>query len=145
MKVDIYNTQKDIPIRLPFWRKIVKEVALFEGESFEECSLHFVTLEEISRLHALHFDDPSPTDCISFPLDAPGEPYRVLGEVFVCPAVAIDYAASHRENPLQETALYVVHGLLHLFGYDDIKEKERRVMKKREKEQMENLAAKGYF
>lgn len=145
MKIHLFNSQKVIPVRKAYWQRLVKEVALFEGQAFAEVSLHFVEGEEIGRLHAEYFDDPSITDCISFPIDGPDTPYRVLGEVFVCPEVAVDYAAHHKENPLKETALYVVHGLLHLFGYDDIKEKERRQMKKKESELMSYLAAKGFF
>lgn len=145
VKISIFNEQEDIPIRPVYWRRLVKEVASKEGEKFFECSLHFVDSATIAKLHNDFFNDPSLTDCITFPIDGPGVPCRVLGEVFICPAVAVDYAASHGEHPLKETALYVVHGLLHLFGYDDIKVKERRLMKGKEKELMAYLSDKGYF
>lgn len=143
MKITLSNHQKTLTIKPPFWRKIVKEVAKFEGQDFAEFSLHFVDKEEIAQVHADFFDDPTPTDCISFPIDGPGEPYRVLGEVFVCPEVAKEYAELHKGEPLRETILYVVHGLLHLFGYDDIKTKDKRLMREAEKKHMDHLDEKG--
>ena len=145
MKIHLFNSQAAIPVRAPYWRKLIKEIAAHEEQKFAEFTLHFVDSAEISRLHQEFFDDPSITDCISFPIDDTDTPYRVLGEVFVCPEVAVEFAASHCENPLKETALYVVHGLLHLFGYDDIKEKDRRRMKNKEKELMTYLTSKGFF
>lgn len=145
MKIHLFNAQSELPISSPYWTRLCKEVAAFEKEVFEEFSLHFVDLKEISRLHALYFEDPTPTDCISFPCDEPATPYRVLGDVFVCPAVAIDYAALCRKNPLKETALYVVHGLLHLFGYDDIKANERQSMRAAERRHLAHLAKQGFF
>ena len=96
------------------------------------------------RLHARFFGDPSLTDCISFPMDSEAqEGYRILGEVFVCPQVARRYAESHKGDPYWETTLYVVHGLLHLMGYDDISEKERSLMRAAEGRQMRHLEKRG--
>lgn len=145
VKINLFDTQKSFPLKASFWRKLCKEVAAFEGKEFAEVSLHFVEEEEIGRLHEEFFDDPSPTDCISFPLDTPGDPYCVLGEVFVCPSIAIEVAATRREHPLKELALYVIHGFLHLFGYNDIQVKEKRLMRAAEKRHLANLVEKGFL
>ena len=145
MKINFYNSQSLLPIKVPYWRKIIKEAAMFEEESFAEVTVHFVEKDEIAYLHKIYFEDPSVTDCISFPIDGPEEPYRVLGEIFVSPEVAIEVAALRRENPLKETALYVIHALLHLFGYNDMKKIDRQKMKRREKEHIQHLEAKGFF
>ncbi len=58
---------------------------------------------------------------------------EILGSVFVCPEVAQDYAKSKGLCPHRETILYVIHGLLHLLGYDDISQKERTRMRKKER------------
>jgi probable rRNA maturation factor len=48
-----------------------------------------------------------------------------LGDIFVCPATAISYVSSHGSGEVyKETTLYVIHGLLHLLGYDDIEDKD---------------------
>lgn len=143
MKINIVNQQKTLTIKPPFWRKIVKEVARFEGQTFKEFTLHFVDKDTISQIHQDFFDDPTPTDCISFPLDGPEDPYRILGEVFVCPEVAKEYAKEHKGDHLRETILYATHGLLHLFGYDDIKPKDRALMRKAETRHLDNLDQQG--
>lgn len=103
--------------------------------------MHFVETEEISHLHGQFFGDPSPTDCISFPMDGVEEDgYCVLGDIFVCPNAAIEYAKEHQCDLHEETALYVVHGLLHLMGYDDIKDEDRQQMRAAEKRHMAHLA-----
>lgn len=139
MKISIFKKDKSVNLPTPFIRQICKTVALGEEERFDEVNIYFVSKTEIGELHDEFFDDPTPTDCITFPMDGPDEDYRVLGDVFVCPRVAIEYAEAHDLDPVQECALYVVHGMLHLFGYDDIKEKDRKMMKKAEKRYMEIL------
>jgi probable rRNA maturation factor len=105
------------------------------GVRSDEVVIHLVDQETISRLHGDFFDDPSPTDCLSFPIDHPLEPCvgpSILGELFVCPEVATEYASAHQGDPLRETALYIIHGLLHLLGYDDQTEEERLKMRAQE-------------
>lgn len=144
MKITILNKQNTLPIDIPYWRTAVEHIAALQEEDFAEFTLNFVDKDTIGQLHADYFDDPSPTDCISFPIDGPDEPFRVLGEIFVCPAVAFEYAAKHNQNPEKETLLYVIHGLLHLFGYDDMNPLDKRKMRRAEKKHMDNLLQKGF-
>lgn len=108
----------------------------FEKAVYQEVSLYFVSAKQISALHQEFFKDPTPTDCISFPIDS-----KMLGEIFVCPRVAIQYAKKAQIDPYQEVALYVIHGLLHLLGYDDLTAPERRIMRKKEKKCMDQCIA----
>lgn len=131
VKINIYNRQKALTLSKGFVRKAVKALFSFLSISCEEISIYFVTDEEISQLHAQFFNDPTPTDCITFPMDA-----LYLGDIFISPAAAIRYAP---EDPQEETVLYIVHGLLHLVGYDDLLPKKRRTMRKMEKRCMDHL------
>jgi probable rRNA maturation factor len=80
-----------------------------------------------------------PTDVLSFPLDAldapavDGEPV-LIGDIVVCPSVAADAAPDHAGTVDDELALLVVHGCLHLLGYDHAEPHETRVMRTRELE-----------
>lgn len=120
-------------------RKIVKEVISYENQPCHEVTINFVTTQAISQLHADFFNDPTTTDCISFPMDEETSPYRILGEIFVCPKTALDYAEAHDKDPQQELILYVIHGLLHLMGYDDIDPKDRRKMRIAERRHIKHL------
>jgi len=112
----------------------------------DEVSVNFVSQEEITELHGEFFDDPTPTDCITFPIDdSDDEFYKVLGEIFVCPEVAKSYAADHDLDFTQELTLYVIHGLLHLLGYDDIDENDRVEMRKQEAMMLRLIEEKGLF
>lgn len=141
MITHIANNQDALRFSLDTSKKIVERIILEEGQTCDEVSIYFVNTEEISRLHQEYFDDPSPTDCISFPMDEEedGLSYRVLGDIFICPETAIEYAKSHQLDPYVETTLYIVHGLLHLMGYDDIEEEDITLMRQAEQRHMAKL------
>ena len=142
-KITIYNTQKSLKLSKNRIKEVVR--AIFESENItcDEIVLNFVDKRTISNLHKKYFDDPSPTDCISFPIDSPNEEgHVVLGEVFICPKTAIEYAENKNLNFYDETTLYIVHSILHLIGYNDITKKDKTIMRKKEKSIMNILKEK---
>ncbi len=98
--------------------------------------VHFVGKKKIAEIHSDFFNDPSPTDCITFPYKDP----EFLGEVFVCPQVAKEYVEKHGGDLLSEITLYIVHGFLHLLGYDDQTDEDRQKMRRAEKKWCDLLA-----
>lgn len=143
VKVFFFDEQNDIPVASSSVEKTILEILEFEQVECEEVSLHLVTKERISDLHLQFFNDPAPTDCISFPLDDEGTPNRILGEVFVCPSIAKEYAVRHRGDPYTETTLYLIHGLLHLCGYDDLDPASKKEMRAAEKRHLAHLRKKN--
>ncbi len=138
MKIVIHQQQKDLRIPTKSFRQ---SLSAFLDHKKVLCStviIHYVSKQRIAALHGTLFDDPTPTDCISLPIDSKDDDsaFSVLGEVFVCPKVAIEYSALHKKDPLAETFLYSIHGLLHLLGYDDIQPADRKVMRREEKKGM---------
>ncbi|HEY5235470.1 MAG TPA: rRNA maturation RNase YbeY [Rhabdochlamydiaceae bacterium] len=109
-------------------RKLVMFFLQEKKVALQEVAIYFVGIRKITQLHAEHFNDPTPTDCITFPFDD-----QLLGEIFVCPKAALDY---NPKKPYEETTLYIIHGLLHLLGYDDIDSKKRALMRREEKRLM---------
>ena len=98
--------------------------------STDEVIFHFVSEKKISLLHKKFFNDPSPTDCITFPIDSPKEKkqgFHLLGEAFICPKTAMKYA-----DPNKEIFRYIIHCILHLIGYEDMQVEERKRMKRKE-------------
>jgi probable rRNA maturation factor len=137
MFVHFTNTQNIVSIKKDQIETLVKVFLLYTKTSCDEVSINFVDKQEIAKLHEDYFNDPSPTDCISFPMDYKEKNknlYSILGEVFVCPEVALEYSTSHAVDFAKELSLYVVHGLLHLIGYDDIEDSDRKIMKSKESE-----------
>lgn len=143
MQISIYDKQRDLSVQLSQIEEIVKAVVSFEKKQYDEVSIHLLTTSEMAELHGQYFNDPTPTDTISFPIDqVEGEingPYRVLGDAFVCPAVAIEYANEHHLSPHDELTLYLVHSLLHLLGYKDLTGEEQSEMRSAEKRHLLNL------
>lgn len=139
MIVNIFDQQSALKVSHPRLEEAVKTVLAEEGWVCDEVTIHLVKTSKISKLHQKFFNDPSSTDCISFPMDDQGEPYSILGEVFICPETAIQYAEEHHKDPYEEVTLYLVHGLLHLMGYDDLNPEDRKEMRKGEARHMKNL------
>lgn len=138
--LNIQNSQKDLLISKAEIKRVILLLLQNLRVQCDEISVYFVTKREIARLHQTHFNDPTPTDTISFPLDPPGQkPHCHLGEVFVCPGIAVDYAQKRGKDPYDETILYMVHGILHLIGYDDQEAEDRRKMRRKERECMKFL------
>ena len=103
-----------------------------------EISLAFITDKAIARIHADFLSDPTPTDVITFEGNAA---LGSGGEICVSADTAATYAAQHGHEFSQELTLYVVHGWLHLAGYDDLKPEKKRRMRAAEKRAMALLTA----
>ena len=87
-----------------------------EGLLDVELSVSFVEEPEIEDLHVRYMDEPGSTDVLSFPLDDVDEGgTRLLGDVVIAPAVA---TRNNPSDPEAELRLLLVHGILHLLGYD---------------------------
>ncbi|MCX7825129.1 MAG: rRNA maturation RNase YbeY [Verrucomicrobiae bacterium] len=87
----------------------------------------------IAALNQRFLNRPGPTDVLSFNL-APG-----LGELIVSAERAVIVARQLRRPPAAELALYLVHGLLHLAGFDDHTPAQRRAMRRAERQVLGTL------
>jgi len=90
-----------------------------------ELSILLVDEPTMAHYHQTFMDLPGPTDVLSFPMDElrpPKEgqpaPQGVLGDVVLCPSVTAQQAAENGRSPSDEAEYLLVHGLLHLLGYD---------------------------
>lgn len=145
-RIIIINNQRDVSISLASVRSVVKEFLSLAKIQTNEVSVYFVTEKKITELHKEFFNDPTPTDCITFPMDDEAElGYHILGEIFISPKAAISFVQkkgiSSQKEIYKELTLYLVHGLLHLSGYDDIEKKQRLQMRRLEKKYMAALSS----
>jgi probable rRNA maturation factor len=91
-----------------------------------ELSVSFVDEAEMAGLHVRYMHEEGPTDVLSFPLDEVDDRgVRLLGDVIVAPSVA---ARNNPNDPAGEIRLLVVHGILHVLGYDHEEDAERTEM-----------------
>lgn len=81
-----------------------------------ELSIVFLNDRAIGRIHAAFLDDPTPTDVITFPGD---HSMNFAGEICVSADHALAYARQNNKSFAHELTLYIVHGWLHLAGFND--------------------------
>ena len=100
----------------------------------------FVDEAESSRLHHAFFDDPEPTDVMTFPAD-PGDNHA--GDIAICPAIAAANCAREGIPFAEELTLYLVHAWLHLSGLRDDDDEARREMRRGESTLMQAVKDAG--
>ena len=103
-----------------------------------EASLSYVGEDEIRELNAEYREQDQSTDVLSFPLWEEDGRFcppsfnevteLVLGDIVVCPDVVRRQALETGVSPLRENLLVVIHGFLHLIGFDHAEEEERTRM-----------------
>jgi probable rRNA maturation factor len=101
-----------------------------------ELSLVFLSDEALAELHGSFLGDPSLTDVITFEADVLA---GTAGEVCVSVDTAARYAREKGRDFAEELSLYLVHGLLHLAGYDDLAPARKRRMRLAERRALQLL------
>jgi probable rRNA maturation factor len=116
----LISNRQDRPVDEEELRSLARDTLRGEGIERAELSVSFVEQDEIAGLHERFMDEAGPTDVLSFPLDDVGEAkergsVRLLGDVVVAPTEA---ARNNPGDPEAELRLLLVHGILHLLGYE---------------------------
>jgi probable rRNA maturation factor len=137
-KIAIATPQDAVAVDRKRVREIVRAVLDGEGVADAEISLAFVDNPTIHTLNKRYLDHDEPTDVLSFPLSEPGAK-RLAGELVIGAEVALAQARERGHDVQQELALYVIHGLLHLCGYDDKSDETAREMRGRERHYLREL------
>ena len=155
------DEQDDAPVEVDRWVRLAHEVIVAEGvEGEAELSLLFLDEESMAELNQRFMEKTGPTDVLAFPIDETGPTGRwpdagstgpdrtdpdgdeaplLLGDVVLCPAVAARQAPEHDSSVDDEMALLVVHGVLHVLGYDHAEDDEAARMKAREVELLDRF------
>lgn len=112
-----------------------------------EVSIAFVNVEEIHGLNREWRGIDQPTDVLSFECDDPFDASACsdeaveLGDVILAPAVIAAQAPQFNTTPADEMRLMLVHGLMHLLGYDHMTEKDALEMEAHERVVLQRCAA----
>jgi probable rRNA maturation factor len=160
-EVFVADEQDVVTVDIARWQSLAQGVLAAEGvRGHAELSIMFVGRDEMAELNEQFMGKSGPTDVLAFPIDAgevevaslparsvgpdrappdPGDLPLLLGDVVVCPEVAVAQASEHAGTPDDELALLVVHGVLHVLGHDHAVEDERARMRARELELLEAI------
>ncbi len=121
----LISNRQDVPLDEPGLTELAREALRGEGMERTELSVSFVDEEEMADLHLRYMGEAGPTDVLSFPLDDDEDDVRLLGDVVIAPTVA---ARNRPDAAEDEIRLLLVHGILHLLGYDHEQDDERTRM-----------------
>ena len=116
----ILNNQKKIRVALPPLEKFSKKALRALKLKSDSAAIAFVTDSEIARLNKIYRRKNKPTDVLSFPAQSAKRvnKSKFLGDIAIAPAVARRYAKKNSRSLESEICILILHGLLHLLGYD---------------------------
>jgi probable rRNA maturation factor len=97
---------------------IAQRVLRAEGVRQAMLSITFVTRQAIALLNARHLGVRGATDVIAFGFEPAGSDGPVVGDVYIAPDVAREHARQRSHGVRTEVARLVIHGVLHVLGYD---------------------------
>ena len=124
--VDISATVRRLNVSRRRIREAASEALKTERVKDAMISITFVGRATMSRLNKRYLGHQGPTDVISFGLDRIGKTGAVLGDIYICPEVARDNARRQRISAGEELLRLVIHGTLHVLGYEHPEGSDRR-------------------
>lgn len=140
-RIEIYNLNKRYRLNEGFIRNVIKKVS---GQLERPLTMHleviFLSDPAIKKLNKRYRKRNRTTDVLAFKMDSTG--FRTdagLGEIFISTDTASKNAKAFGTSFEREIVLYVIHGLLHLVGFNDESRKDKVVMSKKEWEILNNL------
>ncbi|MDH5571175.1 MAG: rRNA maturation RNase YbeY [Gammaproteobacteria bacterium] len=111
----------------------VEAVLKHEQHDNVEVTIRIVDDAEITQLNNDYRDKQGPTNVLSFPFECPAEvELNLLGDLVICASVVAHEAIEQNKPERAHWAHMVVHGILHLLGYDHIDDTEAEQMEQRE-------------
>jgi probable rRNA maturation factor len=125
----ITNRQRDRKVDTQRVRAVAVAVLAEAGQG-AELGIHLVSAKRSAEVNWQFLQHEGPTDIITF--DHGSTPERLFGEMFICVPEAVRQAEEFGTTWEAELLRYVIHGILHLRGYDDLEPAKRRVMKREE-------------
>jgi probable rRNA maturation factor len=130
------NNESSVPVdEASLQRLVTFGLDLLHVHPDADVAIVMVDEAAMEQLHVQWMDEPGPTDVLSFPMDElrPGTddaptPAGLLGDIVVCPQVAIAQAEAAGHSAMDEIKLLTAHGLLHLLGFDHAEPDEEKEM-----------------
>ncbi len=113
--------------------KWINEVFILENHGDTELTIRFVNENESAALNKEYRHKSGSTNILSFPFDMPEEvELNLLGDLIVCSDIVKKEAAEQNKTELAHWAHMIIHGTLHLLGYDHLTSAEADVMEAKE-------------
>jgi probable rRNA maturation factor len=137
MTVEVRNRQRLLRVDTRLLKELAVRALKLAGAADYHLSLVLVTDETMAALNRQYHHTTGTTDVLSFPYS------DAEGEVIISVERALSQAERFKSTPGHEMVLYLVHGILHLRGYDDATPRERASMRAAEARLLRQLALRG--
>jgi probable rRNA maturation factor len=134
MDVFVANEQSEAVDESRLSRLATHVLEMEEVDEEAELSVLVVGADHIRKLNARFAGDDYATDVLSFPMMEDDETSLLLGDVVICPEIAATNAAKLGHDVQTELDTLLVHGTLHLLGYDHDNEEEKARMEGRQRD-----------
>lgn len=125
-------------------KTIVNEFSKIKKFHFSYLEISFVTKEIIREINKEHLNHDYPTDIITFEYDR-DEDGKIDAELLICSEIAEENAEEFGVSVESELLRLIVHGILHLTGYDDTTDEKKKIMKSEEDHLVELLYPKLFI
>lgn len=148
MEVLISNNQESVDIDLDFINEVALKIMNYEGSPDNaQLSIVFCDDEAIKELNNEYRGKDEATDVLSFPIELENfvPEIRMLGDVVISTDTAKKQSEEYKHSVVTEIIILLIHGLLHLHGYDHIKENDSVKMSEREIEILKYLCESDTF
>jgi probable rRNA maturation factor len=134
MAVWLRSYLRRICVRPAILRGVTQSVLQQAGYPSSDLSLTLVGKARMQRLNRTYRQHDCATDVLAFPMQAAShQPQAFVGDVVICVPVALSQASRFGNTPDEELLRVLIHGTLHLLGYDhETTEREARRMKRKE-------------
>ena len=150
MEITFKNLQKKVTLNPPQILKAVATILRHEGVDRASLSIVFVSSQRIKALNKKFLGRDYTTDVLAFDLSdetsaknkIKRKPRTVLGDIIISTDAVLKNARAYKTGLSEETALYVIHGILHLLGFDDHKTRDAQRMRRKEQQLLVFLGAK---
>jgi probable rRNA maturation factor len=133
MPAAVDNRQRRVTVHVPSLARAVRRALAALGRAGGRVEVAVVDDAEIRRLNRRHRGIGRRTDVLAFPLEAPGTPDQLVGQVVISADAARRQARRVGVPLALELELLATHGTLHLVGYDDRDPVEADLMHRRER------------
>ena len=138
----IRNQSRAARIDLRLFRRITRTLLIeFLDREHFDLVIYLVGIPRITELNEAWLKHQGRTDVITFDYRDPAAPDTLAGELFICVDEAMAQARRFRTSWQSEIVRYVVHGILHLCGFDDQRPQDRKRMKRVEDRLLRMLGA----
>ncbi len=129
MEIQIHNFPEQLPGTEQSWTELTQSILKAVQLAPESLGIIFVDDQTLKQMHEQYLNDPELTDVMTFDM---GDEGRIEGEIYISVDRAVDQAKAFNNSFAEEMLRLIIHGILHLKGYDDLQPEAQAEMKKEE-------------